>query len=194
MLVDALADIERCPRVIIAHNVESLIWQRYFEAAVNPLKRWYIKQQWRKFERFERRAFASATRVVAVSEQDARLIRHRFGGRNVDVVDNGIDREYFETVQPDPDPKTILFLGSLDWRPNLDAVELLIDRIFPAVRAAEPTAQACAWWADGPLRRWSAGSPRSRASSCTPTCPTSGRSWPGAGSWSFPCGSAEGRG
>ena len=141
MLVDALADLERCPKVIIAHNVESLIWQRYFEAAVNPLKRWYIKQQWRKFERFERRAFATATRVVAVSEQDATLIRDRFGGRDVDVVDNGIDRDYFEAVQPDPDPGTILFLGSLDWRPNLDAVELLLDRIFPAVRAAEPGAR-----------------------------------------------------
>jgi len=143
MLVDALADLESCPKVIIAHNVESLIWQRYFEAAVNPLKRWYIKQQWRKFERFERRAFAAATRVVAVSEQDATLIRDRFGGRDVDVVDNGIDRDYFEAVQPDPDPRTILFLGSLDWRPNLDAVGLLLDRIFPGVRAADPSARLC---------------------------------------------------
>ena len=141
VLVDALADLERCPKVIIAHNVESLIWQRYFEAEADPLKRWYIKQQWRKFERFERRAFAAATRLVAVSEPDAKLIRDRFGGRNVDVVDNGIDRGYYEGVQPDPDPKTILFLGSLDWRPNLDAVGLLLDRIFPAVRAAEPAAR-----------------------------------------------------
>jgi glycosyltransferase involved in cell wall biosynthesis len=143
MLVDALADLECCPKVIIAHNVESLIWQRYYESEPNPLKRWYIKQQQQKFERFERRAFAAATRVVAVSEVDASLIRHRFGGRNVDVVDNGIDRSYFEAVQPDPDPKTILFLGSLDWRPNLDAVGLLLDRIFPEVQAAEPTARLC---------------------------------------------------
>ena len=76
-----------------------------------------------------------------MSEQDATLIRDRFGGRNVDVVDNGIDRTYFEVVQPDPDPGTILFLGSLDWRPNLDAVGLLLDRIFPAVRATEPAAR-----------------------------------------------------
>ena len=123
--------------------MESLIWQRYHEAEDDLLKRWYIKQQWRKFERFERRAFAAATRVVAVSESDAALIRDRFGGRNVDVVDNGIDRGYYEGVQPDPDPRTILFLGSLDWRPNLDAVGLLLDRIFPLVRAAEPAARLC---------------------------------------------------
>jgi glycosyltransferase involved in cell wall biosynthesis len=34
-----------------------------------------------------------------------------------------------------------LLLGSLDWRPNQDAVDLLLDRVFPAVREAEPNAQ-----------------------------------------------------
>ncbi len=143
VLVDALAGLEDCPKVMIAHNVESLIWQRYHENETTPLRRWYVKQQWLKFERFERRAFDAATRVVSVSEEDAMLIRDRFGGRDVDVVENGIDRNYFEQVQPDPDPKTILFLGSLDWRPNLDAVGLLLDRIFPAVRAVEPAARLC---------------------------------------------------
>jgi polysaccharide biosynthesis protein PslH len=143
VLIDALADLERCPKVVIAHNVESLIWQRYAQTEPVLLKRWYIRQQWRKFERFERRAFAAATRVVAVSEDDAKLIRDRFGGRNVDVVDNGIDRGYFEAVQPAPEPGSILFLGSLDWRPNLDAVGLLLDRIFPGVQAAEPSARLC---------------------------------------------------
>jgi len=143
VLAGALAGLEGRPRVVVAQNIESMIWRRYHENEPVALKRWYIQQQWRKFERFERRAFAAATRVVAVSEHDATLIRDRFGGRQVDVVDNGIDRGYFEAVQPDPDPNVILFLGSLDWRPNLDAVGLLLDRIFPAVRAREPSARLC---------------------------------------------------
>ena len=121
-------------KVLIAHNVETLIWQRYHETEGNLLKRWYIKQQWRKFERFERRAFTATTKVVAVSENDARLIRGQSGGRDVHVVDNGIDRLHYEEVRPDADHGTILFLGSLDWRPNLDAIGLLLDWIFPVVR------------------------------------------------------------
>jgi glycosyltransferase involved in cell wall biosynthesis len=35
----------------------------------------------------------------------------------------------------------VLFLGSLDWRPNQDGVALLLDRIFPAVIAQEPAAR-----------------------------------------------------
>ena len=129
------------PRVVIAHNVDTLIWQRYYENEANPLKRAFLKTQWHKFRRFEKHAFRQATRVVAVSEEDAGLIRTQFGQPNVDVVDNGIDRAFFEQVQGQRDPTRILFLGALDWRPNLDAVGLLLDKIFPQVRQSEPAAK-----------------------------------------------------
>ncbi len=137
--------LERGARVLMAHNVESQIWQRYHETERHPLKRWYIAQQWRKFERFERRAFAESTRSVVVSAEDASLVRRWFGTDRVDVVDNGIDRTFFESVEPagDPEPSRILFLGSFEWRPNLDAVGWLLDRIFPEVLAQEPGARLC---------------------------------------------------
>ena len=128
-------------RVVVAHNVDTLIWQRYFETETSFLKKAYLRTQWQKFRRFEEDGFRQADRVVAVSEDDAQLIRTRFGQPNVDVVDNGIDRGFFENVQAERDPRRILFLGALDWRPNLDAVALLLERIFPAVRAQEPTAK-----------------------------------------------------
>lgn len=139
----ALADVPDPRTVLVAHNVDTLIWQRYYETEPRRLKRWYIKQQWRKFARFERWAFSAATRVVAVSPDDAALIRDDFGMPHVDVVDNGIDREYFANVRGQRDPKCILFLGALDWRPNLDALGVLLDEIFPAVLAEEPAARLC---------------------------------------------------
>jgi glycosyltransferase involved in cell wall biosynthesis len=127
----------------MAHNVESQIWQRYFENEVNPLKRWYIGRQWRKFERFERRVFQAVDEVVAVSSQDADVMRDHFGARSVDVVENGVDTDYFRPGQSQRDPTRILFLGSLDWRPNLDAADQLLSVIFPSVLAEEPAARLC---------------------------------------------------
>jgi glycosyltransferase involved in cell wall biosynthesis len=138
--IDAFAGLPEATRLVIAHNVESQIWQRYHETELHPLRRWYIGQQWRKFEAFERRAFAQANRIVAVSRQDAQIIRNQFGVRTVDVVDNGIDREYFSGTCGGGDPRRILFLGGFDWRPNLDAVSILLDQVFPRVRAVEPSA------------------------------------------------------
>jgi glycosyltransferase involved in cell wall biosynthesis len=125
----------------MAHNVESVIWQRYHETASNPLARWYIKEQWRKFVNFERWAVRDADLTVAVSALDAQRFARDFGASAVDVVDNGVDTEYFHPQPVPRDPRQLLFLGSLDWRPNLDGVALLLDRIFPAVRAAEPGAR-----------------------------------------------------
>ncbi|MDB5292174.1 MAG: hypothetical protein JWL69_3415, partial [Phycisphaerales bacterium] len=130
-------------RILMAHNVESLIWQRYHENEPNPVRRWYIRQQWRKFERYERKMFAAVDRVVTVSEEDAVLARDRFGAPHVSVVDNGVDTGHFAQVTEPRQPKLILFLGSLDWRPNLDALHLLLDRIFPSVLAREPAARLC---------------------------------------------------
>jgi glycosyltransferase involved in cell wall biosynthesis len=129
------------PWVVMAHNVESLIWQRFAEAEGHPLKRWYVRRQFHKFERFERWAYSSCDCAIAVSEEDARLMRERFGARNTAVVDNGVDTAAFTLGPPAArDPRRVLFLGSLDWRPNLDAARLLLDDIFPRVRAQEPRA------------------------------------------------------
>lgn len=130
-------------RLLVAHNVDTLIWQRYYENERNLLKRFYIRGQRRKFERFERRVFAEVDRVVAVSPEDAALLRRQFHVQNVDVIDNGVDGAYFENVNGGTKAEVILFLGSLDWRPNLDAVRLLLDDIFPLVRKAEPSARLC---------------------------------------------------
>jgi glycosyltransferase involved in cell wall biosynthesis len=129
------------PWLVMAHNVESLIWQRYAETENNPLKRWYIRRQLRKFERFEKWAYSSCDSAIAVSEPDARLMRDRFAASAVAVVDNGVDIDYFA---PDPhiarDPRRLVFVGSLDWRPNLDAVRLLLENIFPRIQKKEPRA------------------------------------------------------
>lgn len=129
------------PRVVIAHNVDSLIWQRFHETETNLLRKAFLRTQWSRFRRFEEAAFRQATRVIAVTEEDARIIRGEFGQPIVDVVENGIDRAFFESVTGSRDPSRILYLGALDWRPNLDAVGLLLDQILPQVRRDHPDAR-----------------------------------------------------
>jgi len=127
--------------LVMAHNVESLIWQRYAETERQPLKRWYIRRQWHKWERCERATAAAATSTVAVSPDDAELFRNRFAAERVDVVDNGVDTAYFRPTPEVPrDPYRVVFVGSLDWRPNLDAIDILLNEIWPKVLRAQPRA------------------------------------------------------
>lgn len=125
-------------RVVVAHNVESVIWQRYAETETNPLRRWYIGRQWRKFQRFEQRALRDADCTIAVSDVDAARFRHDFDVERVQIVENGVDTHYFQPTAERRNPARLLFLGSLDWRPNLDGLQLLLDEVFPTVRRALP--------------------------------------------------------
>jgi glycosyltransferase involved in cell wall biosynthesis len=144
VLRDAFRD--RLPELrwsVMAHNVESLIWRRYTENAENQLKRWYIRQQLRKFERFERWAYSTATASIAVSREDADLMRNEFTAARANVVENGVDVKYFHPQRDvERDPAQMLFMGSLDWRPNQDAAIQLLTNILPKVRAAIPHASA----------------------------------------------------
>lgn len=127
--------------LVMAHNVESLIWERYYQNESSPLKKRYLKSQWNKFDRYEREMFQRADGVVCVSPQDAELAHQKLSPRRVWVVDNGIDREFFEQAAGKRDPNTVLFLGSLEWRPNLDALRIMLDTIFPQVLKAQPEAR-----------------------------------------------------
>jgi polysaccharide biosynthesis protein PslH len=127
------------PFVLQAHNVDALIWQRYHEVEVNWSKRLYIAEQWRKFRAFEGAAFRSADRIVAVSAQD-RSEAHRLYGSDlaIDIVPNGVETAAFSGVTPDSSSRTILFLGALDWRPNLDGLSHLLATTMDQVRARVP--------------------------------------------------------
>ena len=127
------------PVVLQAHNVDALVWQRLHETEANTARRHFLRHQARKMERFEGAAFHKADRVITVSEDDAALAARLYGELPLDIIDNGVDVEQFANLKPTPGSETILYLGALDWRPNSDAVELLIETIFPlVVRSAPP--------------------------------------------------------
>lgn len=125
-------------KLFMAHNVESMIWQRYHENEKNPLKRWYIGRQVTKFVRFERNVLKLADMTVAVSENDACWFQNQFDINRIDVVDNGVDTEYFQPKDNVREPATLLFLGSLDWRPNQDGIEEFLRGPYPALQSQNP--------------------------------------------------------
>ncbi len=134
-------DYCRRPWVVAAHNVESQIWQRYADYEQNAVRRWYIRHQCHKFRSFEQRVFREASSTIVVSDADAALARRWFDAKSVRVVENGVDLEYFHPSASQRDTREILYIGSLDWRPNLDAVLQLLDSVFPKLRSLLPDAR-----------------------------------------------------
>lgn len=133
-----MSEATELPFVIDAHNVETLIWKRRAENAANLAAKLFFSQQAAKMRRFEKRVFAEAQCVAAVSESEAQTIRD-WSARWAEVAHNGVDLEAF-TAAYSGRSNEFLFLGSLDWFPNQDAVSYLVKRLVPQIRQAVPGA------------------------------------------------------
>jgi len=79
--------------------------------------------------------------VIAVSEHDKALMSAWGDATRLTVVPTGVDTEQFH-----PGPKTgqrsplVVFVGAMDWEPNVDAVEYFCREIWPGVLARVPNA------------------------------------------------------
>lgn len=128
------------PSVLSTHNVEALIWKRMWEREANPLKKSYIRIQWKKMEKYEARAVHLYDKVMCVSDEDRQCISEEFDCSHVTVVPNGVDEQYFAPVAGDETEYSMVFTGSMDWRPNQDAVNHFVNDVFSLIREALPTA------------------------------------------------------
>ena len=127
------------PTVLFQHNVEAEIWRRHFEVRSNPLARSYFRRQWQRMERFEQAECRRFDRVIAVSEQDAALMRTAYGVPHVAAVPTGVDTEYFSpSGNVRREPRHLVFTGSMDWLPNEDGIRWFVTEILPRLKTLVP--------------------------------------------------------
>ncbi len=92
--------------------------------------------QRRPVRRYEERAAASAGGVLAVSRPDGAWFERCAPGR-VTVVANGVDCAATRPREGDGAGGPILFVGSMDYGPNVDGARVLIEEIGPRLTAPD---------------------------------------------------------
>jgi polysaccharide biosynthesis protein PslH len=128
-----------CPKVFFSHNVEALIWKRQFHATKNPAWKAVSWREWRLTERLEQEYMHRVDHVVAVSDVDRKVFTEFIPPEKITVIPTGVDTEYFSPADPAFElPNTLVFTGSMDWRPNEDAILYFAREILPLVRDEVP--------------------------------------------------------
>lgn len=125
------------PVLISAHNVESQIWGRRRQNERNPISKVFFWTQERKMQRFELQALSHASSVTAVTQADVETIRD-WGVESVTLVPNGVHLEAFVPAPEAEREGEILLMASLDWYPNIDALNYFIEEILPLLSARGP--------------------------------------------------------
>lgn len=128
-----------CPTLLFQHNVEAMIWKRHYEVQAGNLKKAYLCIQWLKTLGYERAACRRFDWVVAVSREDAEMMRREYELENVSDVPTGVDTDFFRPRGETPkEPRNIVFTGSMDWLPNEDAIQFFTKEVLPLVRRRLP--------------------------------------------------------
>jgi glycosyltransferase involved in cell wall biosynthesis len=137
----ALTSKQNPPAVLFEHNVESDLWRRrYLSERRTSMRFIYWWESWR-MRRFEARMLAAYQRVLAVSEHDRGRLIALAPGVQVDVVPTGVDlRRFHPLPDREPSPSLVVFVGSMDWEPNIDGVEWFCGSVWPIVQRQLPAA------------------------------------------------------
>ncbi len=115
------------PVVLVEHNLEYMVYRRFAQNAfflIRPLL--YLDTI--KLEKIEKSFWKRATKLVAVSDSEAKVM-------NADaIVPNGVDTEKFKPVSGGD---KILFIGDFKWIQNRDSAKFILKDIWPKLNIPE---------------------------------------------------------
>jgi glycosyltransferase involved in cell wall biosynthesis len=127
--------------VIDEHNIEYELLQRMCEGERSLPRRIFNRVEHARFRRYEQACWERADACVVTSEREVVPVQTCAPDTPVAVVPNAVDLDYFALCDTPAEPHTVIFSGTLNYRPNLDAVHHLIDEIWPLVRHRYPDAR-----------------------------------------------------
>ena len=128
------------PTILFTHNCEAEIYERHAENERSAWMKPIWRDQARKMLRFERKALARVTKVVAVSERDAQRFERSYGLQGVETIPTGVELDRFVWRQPDGQ-RRVVFAGSMDSAANIDGIDWLLEDVWPRVIERAPDAR-----------------------------------------------------
>ncbi len=128
-------------RILDLGDLDSGKWVDYADCRAWPLSAGYEfeARRLRRYEQEQARQFDHCT-LTSLGELEA----FKSFGLSVPctLIPNGVDLEYFRARPQTPaDSFVIVFLGRMDYFPNIDGVSHFARQIFPAIRQSEPKAE-----------------------------------------------------
>ena len=122
------------PIVLRAHNVEHKIWRGLTEEARTGPKKWYLSKLTKQLEEYESGHINNFDALVPVSHEDASTFRDLGATVPIHVSPFGMDFEQRSASSTSKKVDHVFHFGSMDWLPNIQGVQWMIEEVWPKVR------------------------------------------------------------
>jgi sugar transferase (PEP-CTERM/EpsH1 system associated) len=137
-LLPYFKQVQHLPTVLDHHNIESHMLLRRAENETHPLKAWYFRQEGRRLQRYEEEYCPRVDLNITCSEMDLDRLKKIVPGCRAEEVPNGVDVDYFSPDFEAKQNNSILFVGTLNWYPNVEAVEFIAHELWPLLKRSVP--------------------------------------------------------
>jgi glycosyltransferase involved in cell wall biosynthesis len=117
------------PTSAVIYDTVDLHWRRFDLQAIFDTR--VTQEEIRRWRLLENTLFSWADHVIAITEEDAALIRGDNSGAKVSVIPNVHDKEPVNVGYEAR--RDLVFVGGYHHAPNVDAVEHFVERILPLV-------------------------------------------------------------
>jgi len=131
------------PILLVEQTIEYLVYKHYVESIKNIFVRLLLSIDVAKLKFWETNFWRKADGVVAVSDTDKSEMIKLVHKLDVGLVPNGVNLDFFKVKSDwsDENPR-VLFVANFKWLQNVEAAELLIDKIFPIIHRKYPLSKA----------------------------------------------------
>jgi sugar transferase (PEP-CTERM/EpsH1 system associated) len=120
-------------------DVDSQKWLDYAAAGGrrSPAA-WIYRTEGRRLRKFEQSLLKWARAVTLVSDAETALFTQFCPLPGVHTVTNGVDLDYFTPRISDKEEEGCVFVGALDYRPNVDGVDWFCREVWPKIHDRRP--------------------------------------------------------
>ncbi len=128
------------PVVVDLVDLDSQKWLDYAQASRGP-RSWFYRLEGARLRGLERDLAKWAHALTLVSESEAELYRRSCGQGPVVAITNGVDLDYFQARSAPGRGANCVFVGALDYRPNVDGACWFASAVWTKVRRLRPGAK-----------------------------------------------------
>jgi len=131
------------PVMLVEQTIEYMVYKQYVDREVPLLLKPFYMLDVLKSRFWEMHYWKKADQLVAVSDEDRKAMNELIPQMHVDVIPNGVDTEFYSSkkvTRKDP-PRVMYGVTNFEWLQNLEAAELLIEKVWPLIHQKVPHAK-----------------------------------------------------
>lgn len=135
----------KVPILLVDQTIEHRVYQHFVDSLPKTLifLKPFLLLDVAKIKFWETFYWKKASMMVAVSQEDKKLMQSQAKDLEVKIVPNGVDRSYFQKrVYPRAKKPVVLFgLANFKWMQNKEGAQILINHVWPLIKKKIPEAK-----------------------------------------------------